>query len=124
MICDNFTVIGSGTLIAEASLLHREHSELCRVDLAMYRAYEAKRLSERALGVGPATSIMILHDSEGGTLLDLFHQERLPLLEKEFERFGPKPVTVATLASLPQDAYFRVPESPPQWCKSASDSEA
>jgi hypothetical protein len=117
MICDHYAVIGSGTLIAEASLLHREHSELCRVDLATYRAYEAKRLSERALGVGRATSIMALHDSEAGTMLDLFHQERLPLLEQEFQRFGPKPVSVNNLAPLPEDAYFRVPGTPDQWQK-------
>lgn len=123
MICDHFATIGSGGFLADASLLQREHSELCHFNLAVYRVYEAKRLSERAPGVGPSTSIMVLHDSIDKTELDLFHQERLPLLDQEIKRFGPKRLGVSDLKPLPKDAYFRLPTPPPEWEPDEDETE-
>ncbi len=109
--CDSFAAIGSGAFLAEASLMQRNYIAIAGVPYATYLAYEAKRLGERAPGVGKETGIVALvHHQQHGVVLNFFVPEKIPLLEKEFRRFGPQRLTASKLKPLPQDAWFRATE--------------
>jgi len=107
-VCDAFAAIGSGALLAEANLMQRDYLSMAPVELATYIAYESKRLGERAPGVGKQTGIMAILDRPGGAIVDAFMADNLPLLDREFKRFGPQPLTVRKLRPLPTDVWFRV----------------
>lgn len=63
--CDDFACIGSGAGLAEASLMHRQQTIHHSVPVTIYHCYEAKRMSERAEGVGEKTRIVVVYrDSE------------------------------------------------------------
>lgn len=54
-VCDYFGAIGSGAEIGESSLFYREHTSAHSLDRTIYHVYEAKRLGEKAPGVGKKT---------------------------------------------------------------------
>jgi len=67
---DNYCAIGSGALIATVILNCRNYSNQDELEIALYLVYEAKRLSEKADGVGPITGLVWLTADEAGNLND------------------------------------------------------
>ena len=58
---------------------------------AVYCLYEAKKLSEISLGVGPSTDVAVLtHGADGGTQLRSI-QLGVVVLENLYKQFGPQP---------------------------------
>ncbi len=113
-ICDTFAAIGSGALLANASLMQRDYSSIATIEYATYLAYEAKRLGERAPGVGRETSIMVMVDGpDGSTFRELF-RDQIATLESLFGRFGPQPITDTRVMQLPQNAWYPEAGSDPQ----------
>jgi hypothetical protein len=87
--CDDFAVIGSGSQLAEAALYHRDQSFMNGVNRTMYCVYEAKRLAEKAPGVGRKTQMFILRPDESMVIIP---DEGIRLLDTWFTRFGPQPI--------------------------------
>jgi hypothetical protein len=58
-VVDHFFAIGSGALIATVILNCRGYNNMESLDSALYMVYEAKRLSEKADGVGPYTRLIV-----------------------------------------------------------------
>jgi hypothetical protein len=114
-ISDNFATIGAGSFLAEASLMQRDYVAIGDVNHAAYLAYEAKRLGERAPGVGRQTSVMSMTlDREAGPVLNVLKLEHLAVLDEQFKRFGPQDVTWGGVRQLPQDAWLRAMQSGPE----------
>lgn len=109
-VCEKYAAIGAGAFLAEADLMQRDYLDFAGVDYATYLAYEAKRLGERAPGVGRATGLVALLNGQSGVTMDIFNVEQLPLLERKFKRFGPQPLSADKLKRLPRDAWIRVNE--------------
>jgi hypothetical protein len=105
-VCDHFGVIGSGTSIGESSLYCREHTTVNGLDRTLYNVYEAKRLSEKAPGVGRKTSLSILRPPAGDGVLpwEIIRQGGIDLLESQFQRYGPQPIK--GLEAIPQEHRF------------------
>ena len=59
-----FAAIGSGFSHATVSLARRSHLKSCKLPQAVYNAYEAKRASELAIGVGRATNMAVLQQDK------------------------------------------------------------
>jgi len=87
--CDSFAVIGSGTLIAEASLFHRQQSFMNGRDRTLYCVFEAKRLAEKAPGVGKVTQIFVVRPDH---TLEMVQGEGFNVLEKYLTELSPKEV--------------------------------
>jgi hypothetical protein len=86
--CDDFAVIGSGSDLAEAALYHRDQNFTSGANRTMYCVYEAKRLAERAPGVGRKTQMFIVRpDSTRGIEMQGFD-----VLDDWFKQYGPQPV--------------------------------
>jgi hypothetical protein len=106
--CDDFAVIGAGTPVAEASLFHREQSFFRGKNHSLYFVYEAKKLSERAPGVGKKTRLYVVRP-------DNSFEETLPegfqILESHFSKFAPRPIETPV---FPETAFKRYapPSSP------------
>ena len=114
--CDTFAAIGSGALLAEASLMQRDYSSIATIEYATYLAYEAKRLGERAPGVGRETNIMVMVDGPNGPRYkELFRDQLSTTLENLFKRFGPQPITDTKVMQLPQNAWHPEAGSDHQW---------
>jgi hypothetical protein len=105
-VCDHFGVIGSGTTIGESSLYHREHTTVNSLDRTLYNVYEAKRLGEKAPGVGRKTILSILRPPADDGVLpwEIIRQGGIDLLESQFQRYGPQPVK--DLEPIPQEHRF------------------
>jgi hypothetical protein len=86
--CDDFAVIGSGTLLAESSLYHREQTFLYDLNTTLYNVYEAKRLAEKESNVGKKTCIYIVRP--GLPTVQSLTPEGFKNLEKCFAKFGPQ----------------------------------
>ena len=67
-VADNYCAIGSGALISTVILNCRNYSNRDNIEVALYLVYEAKRLSEKADGVGPLTSMVWISPDEAGSL--------------------------------------------------------
>ena len=112
--CDAFATIGSGSLLAQASLMQRDYSSISTIEYATYLAYEAKRLGERAPGVGRETSIMVMVDGPNGPGFKELLRDQLSTLEELFKQFGPQPITDTKVMQLPQNAWYPEGGSDPQ----------
>jgi hypothetical protein len=82
----SFAVIGSGANIATVILNCRDYHSLESFEHALYLVYEAKRLSEKADGVGPGTVLMWMGQGHIGAVSDA----GLQYLEDLFEHTGLK----------------------------------
>jgi hypothetical protein len=103
--CDDFAVVGSGTPVAESSLLHRSQNMHNSIDLTVYQVYEAKRLAEKSPGVGKVTKLAVFFP---GRKFQYVLQAGFKKLEEQFENFGPQTVT---LRNLPEDTLTaRLPQ--------------
>jgi hypothetical protein len=88
---DHFACIGAGAVIAESSLYYREQGAHNSLDETLYAVYEAKRLGEKAPGVGKKTTMGILQWSRthGFTMLVLLGTEKF---ESHFIRLSPQKI--------------------------------
>ena len=93
----DFSAIGSGRWIAEATLFQREQQNMRSLAETVYAVYEAKRLGQIAPGVGSETTIMVLRYSNGITN-DLASRKDKRFLEKQFRRLGPRKINKVELA--------------------------
>ena len=107
-VCDSYGAIGSGALLAEASLMQRDYLPMGGVDYAAYIAFEAKRMSERAPGVGRQTGLMALRSRPSGdTILDIYPPDFMSILDADFKRFAPRPLAARKLTPI-RGHWFRV----------------
>lgn len=88
---DHFSTIGSGSYIAEASLYSREQSKWTSRNTTLYQLYEAKRLGEKAPGVGRQTFLATLTFVNGYTMLSLPTPECKAKLAQKFEELSVRP---------------------------------
>ncbi len=111
-----FSLIGSGAFAAEPPLHARNHTFNTLREDALYNVYEAKRIGETSPAVGRDTRMLILYspnkDSKGHILADVVTPIGTAYLEKQFRRYGPRPVK--KWAAIPegglQRAYFNISE--------------
>jgi ATP-dependent protease HslVU (ClpYQ) peptidase subunit len=87
--CDDFAVIGSGSQLAEAALYHRDQSFMNGINRTIYCVYEAKRLAEKAPGVGRRTQMFVFRPDGSMAIIP---DQGLRLLDTWFTRFGPQPI--------------------------------
>ena len=91
---DDFVVIGSGAIPAQASLFFRQHSKAASLAVAVYHVYEAMKLAENAPGVGGLIHLVVIRrnpdDVEGFKVSTALDRK---LLDDCFRRFGPKALT-------------------------------
>jgi hypothetical protein len=99
-----FWCIGSGSILAQASMFNRDYSWTFSVEKAAYMVYEAKRNSERANGVGDKeTDITVITGKGAGRLFP----ENVEGLKSIFEALKPRDFTVAHDATLKQLNGFK-----------------
>jgi hypothetical protein len=92
--CDDFAVVGTGTTVAESSLLHRSQNMQNSIDLTIYQVYEAKRLAEKAPGVGKTTKLAVFRPARW---VQFVLKAGFDELEEQFEKFGPHRITLRDL---------------------------
>jgi hypothetical protein len=100
--CDDFAVIGSGTLLGEAALYNREQHFMYGLGRTMYNTFEAKRLAERAEGVGRTTNMFVVRPQE--PYQTRITAEGMSLLAEYFQAFGPQSVQMVEF----QESAFQV----------------
>jgi hypothetical protein len=90
---DAFECIGSGSSLAQNSLLYRECGETTELLEALYYVYEAKRWSELDTSVNKRTVIIIQDPSDKGDAVALRHvsPSGMDILSDMFVIFGPQP---------------------------------
>jgi 20S proteasome alpha/beta subunit len=81
-----FWCIGSGATLAQTSMFARNYSLRWSVEKAAYSVYEAKKIAERATGVGPETDIIVIRRSKMGGL----SQDAKKMLEEIYQELQPK----------------------------------
>lgn len=88
-IREDFSAIGEGAYLAQASLLQREYMDTRIFENALYCVYEAKKHAERVPSVGDYTLLSVL--SPDGSKVDIAN-EAMGVLEKHFRKLGPKKI--------------------------------
>jgi len=68
---NNFSTIGSGSLIAQAFLCQYEWDEEIELTTCLHRVYSAKQAAEKDPQVGPTTSFEILHKDKRLDMTDI-----------------------------------------------------
>lgn len=104
--CDDFAVIGSGTLLGEAALSNREQHMQYGQNRTLYNVFEAKTLAQRAEGVGERTNMFIVRPQEHVTQV---MPDGIKTLREYFQIFGPQAVHVV---DFPESAFRRVVRRP------------
>jgi hypothetical protein len=88
-IKEDFSVVGEGGFLAQASLLSRGHNEMETFGRALYSVFEAKKFAQGVRSVGTATSLSVLHQDGRHNLISTKGREAL---EKLYEQCGPKEI--------------------------------
>lgn len=96
----DFSCIGEGEYLAQASLLRREYMDIRNIGVALYQVYEAKRAAERVNSVSELTLIIILN--EDGTHKHI-SQKKMTWFKGLYSDYGPKN-TPASI-ELPDDLF-------------------
>jgi 20S proteasome alpha/beta subunit len=107
--CDNFVAIGSGTTIAEATLMQRGHSELWSLNRTIYAVYEAHKLGSIAPCVGTEMRMNVgRYDAgiDGIPLAVPINPTWQEAMDKAYEEFGPK--EIRDDLAFPADMFFGV----------------
>jgi hypothetical protein len=108
--CEHFGVIGSGTDIGESSLYYREQSMAHPINRTLYQVYEAKRLGEKAPGVGKKTTLLLVRPPlEGETQIEAIMQTGLDFLEEQFKKHGPQPIVGYEMEAIPSTGRLTIP---------------
>jgi 20S proteasome alpha/beta subunit len=97
--CHDFAVIGTGTGLAEAALFQRSQHILHPLHATVYQVYEAKRLAEKAVGVGKRLALMVLQSSKDPQLLT---DDGVKFLAQQFVRFGARQIKPS---QFPESAF-------------------
>jgi len=98
--CHDFAVIGSGAYLGEASLFQRSQNSNDPFNKTIYQVYEAKRLAERAEGVGEKTQLIVVwHNGKR----QLVNDSGIMLLISNFVKISPQPVNEKMV--LPKEAF-------------------
>jgi hypothetical protein len=101
--CHDFAVIGSGTALGEASLFQRSQNLSDGLYKTIYQVYEAKRLAERAEGVGEKTQLMVVwHNGR----MQAINDTGIMILKSAFVKLSPQPVKDTLI--LPKEAFDTV----------------
>lgn len=110
-IRENYCVIGEGSYLAQASLMHRDHTEHHPFARALYCVFEAKKYAERISTVGPETRFTIF--AAGVSPLTITPEAEAHLSDM-FEKHGPKELVEDEHQSVPEEflvsayaAYFQ-----------------
>jgi hypothetical protein len=119
---ESFAVIGSGGSVAQAALFQRKYQRTLDIQEAIYYAYEAKRLSEVAPGVGPETTVAV---AKKGTLpgyskfemVNVFYMSRL---ESQYRKLALQDYISCQMESIFPVLPFRESQSDQQSTKPAS----
>ena len=101
-MCENFSAIGSGGYLAEASLFQRSQNFHQDAASTIYQIYEAKKLSEKADGVGQKTRIIVVHSDD---TIQQVKDDGIQILEGYFQRFGLQKVAGV---KLPPETFIKV----------------
>lgn len=104
---DNFVAIGSGTTIAESTLMQRKVDETWTIPRAVYAVYEAQRMGSIAPGVGSKMRMLVFsYSSDLSGLATGMPNTKVwkPAMEGLYDRFGPREIT--NDFALPQDTFF------------------
>lgn len=101
-IRENYCVIGEGTYLAQATLMHRDHTEHDPLARALYCVFEAKKYAERISTVGPDTRFTIF--SQGVAPMTLTAKAEAYLADL-FARHGPKDLVEEEHISVPSDFF-------------------
>jgi 20S proteasome alpha/beta subunit len=86
-IREGFAMVGDGSFLASASLMHRELDETFPLGPALYAVYEAKKWAQRNTTVGERTTLTIFTKEKG---LEIVTEEGMKFFEEQFAKFGPK----------------------------------
>jgi len=94
---DSFCATGSGASIASVFLIQREYTPTVSLETATYLVYEAKKASEKDIGVGSVTVMMIQAPPSSIAFEDkvniaLMNDEGKNQLEEVRRRFGLQPL--------------------------------
>jgi len=100
----SFAAIGTGSIVAEASLFQRGQGWLTPFDETLYNVYEASKMASEANapGVGSNSFLFIARPNiefNEAFLSVVTHEDKLAL-EKCFVKFGPKPVKINALPKI------------------------
>lgn len=88
----SFASIGTGSIIANATLYQRGQGFTLPIETTLYNLYEGARLARIAPGVGEIENFLIIDHQEGGSIgARHTNNHYLQCLEKSFAAFGPKP---------------------------------
>jgi len=108
--CEHFGVIGSGTDIGESSLYYREQSMAHPINRTIYQVYEAKRLGEKAPGVGKKTNLLLVRPPlDGQTQIEAILHSGLNFLEECFKKHGPQPIGAYEMDAIPSVSRLTIP---------------
>lgn len=104
----NFGAIGTGSVVAEASLYQRAQRDMYSVGKTLYNVYEATVLAHKsnAPGVGQARSFFLIAPTGGDCKISFIKTETFKTLERYFKKYGPKPV--ADISRLGADSFKAV----------------
>ena len=113
-LCGDTAVVGSGFHIANAFLGIRHYGPMISEKEAIYIAYEAKKYSENAPGVGPKTWMTVMFPfpdakADGEIRMNPLTTEQLDELEKTRKQLGLRAVNPAVVPDL------RYPKDVPQY---------
>ena len=99
-IRQNYCVIGEGAHLAQAALMHRDHTEHDTLARAIYCAFEAKKYAQRISTVGPETRLSIYRYGTNPFTITQKAEDHLAGL---FEKYGPKDLVEEDHVNLPAD---------------------
>ena len=104
-ISEPFAIIGSGAYLAQSVMMHRAYAELMEIDKAAYVIWEAKKYAEGVRSVG--TDVTMLKSAPDGSRL-MLRDAAKKWGDKQFRRFGPRPIGEKTTFQLPEDAWLEL----------------
>jgi len=117
---DAFAVIGAGEAVAEASLFRRKCVGTMSVEEVAYYVYEAKRMSEVASSVGPATSLAVMRRSGPGfSQFRMIDDFTMATLDAHYKQIGPQ--EYKPYATLLVPFGFSLPEGRPDLRQTKAD---
>jgi hypothetical protein len=86
-IREDFAVVGQGAYLAQASMLHRGHSDIDTLGKTLYSVYEAKKFAEGAPSVGKNTVQSVIYQDGRNELTSVKADN---LLEAHYKKYGPR----------------------------------
>ncbi len=88
---EEYSAIGEGAILAHATLLNRDYTDVIGFNNILYRVYEAKKASEAVRSVGSSTLIQVI--CSDGSVQDVSSDGYIEL-ERLRKEYGPKPLPI------------------------------